>query len=582
MSDNNKYSVEDFWPDAEKLLDDHFNKIPFWKRYLKHFLITFSVVAVAISVFLCNYSALETSKTTQEINVFNADDTTQDIYLEEQLSPSSQENSNDTPINPSDNSSYTESLTTRNKNNSEDQTPQNAIQTDIIKTDNQAKSADLDVSSKDDLRAKTFENINASSSSSNESSGKAINANQEVEDSSTPIITAESPSNEGNSFQLNSGITSPEPKQSIKETENANVNSSENSYSSADVVADEVTFVQDAHELSNNTIKEIPSVKSMEDSDSNKSELISIPLFTKRLNIETLKSQSFNEFLNAESLSSSELSLEHSEIILPKNKRKNISMRYELNASAFYLSKKLTSGSYFYEYVDRRNAEEGNLISMSYGLGAEIQINRFGIFTGIDVMNYGEKITYQNWLYGNVDQVSENEVYISDSILTPYYNYIQGNEYEFFETTYQTDTLITYDTSQVQAQVAGDVTNVNTSTRLSYIEIPLGLSYSIPLNGRFKVGLRAGMSIGFLRELKGYYIDPLLTEFIEIKDLSIVNSTIFNSRLAVDLNYYLRPGLSVFVRPEWRSNLNSVFIKNVDISQRYNAVGITFGVSKSF
>lgn len=587
MSDNNKYSVEDFWPDAEKLLDDHFNRIPFWKRNLKHLLITFTVVAVAISVFLYNYSPLNTSQNTQEINALNADKNTQGINKENKISLSSHAYSNSISGNPAQGSSHANNSLTKNDNNLEIEIAQNSNQTELTKLDNQASdydsSAGHKVSSAINSDNKTLESINSLSSTSNESSSKAISATQNIKEDNSWIVATESSSIVGNNSYLNLDDSSSETKLNTKETEKSNTNSSININSSEDVVADEANIIQKVKDFSNNSIKDIPSSNSIDDSESNNALLSNNQLKASvfDVNFEKLESHSFNELLGVYGLNSSEFPLKHSELILPKNKRKNISMRYELNASVFYLSKKLTSGS-FDEYVDRRNAEEDNLLNMSYGLGAEIQINRFGIFTGVDVMNYGEKITYQNWLYGDVNQVLENEEYISDSALTPYYNYIQGNEYEFFETTYQTDTLITYDTSQVQGQIAGDVTHVNTSTRLSYIEIPLGLSYSLPLNGRLKVGLRAGMSIGFLRELKGYYIDPLLTEFTEIKDLSIVNSTILNSRLAVDLNYYLRPGLSVFARPEWRSNLNSMLSKDFDISQRYNAVGVTFGVSKSF
>ncbi len=263
-----------------------------------------------------------------------------------------------------------------------------------------------------------------------------------------------------------------------------------------------------------------------------------------------------------------------------KNHRKNV-FQYELSTSVFYVNKKLSANQYK-EYESRREAEENSTWFVSYGFGVKYRLNNWTINSGLELNQYGEKTNYNAYLKGDVISVSNYNSLVFDTLLTPYNSYIQGNEYQNYNTEYFTDTILVFDTTSVEGEVEANSSEFNSKTMLSYVEIPLSISYEIPLSGRLTAGIHAGASLGFLRERRGYYLDPQLFEFVDLRDVQTFNSMMINARAGLDLNYYLSPGLAIFTRTEYRGSLKSVFDKASGINQRYLSYGLTLGVSKTF
>jgi hypothetical protein len=114
------------------------------------------------------------------------------------------------------------------------------------------------------------------------------------------------------------------------------------------------------------------------------------------------------------------------------------------------------------------------------------------------------------------------------------------------------------------------------------VEIPLVLHYDLIQKRKFSAGIQTGVSLGILQQKRGYYLDAQLSEFTNLKDSKDFNQLVWNARVGLDIRYYFHPATSVFLRPEFRTNLQSIFTPATGINQRYQSLGLAIGISKSF
>jgi hypothetical protein len=262
-------------------------------------------------------------------------------------------------------------------------------------------------------------------------------------------------------------------------------------------------------------------------------------------------------------------------------KAKKFAFSYQAGFGMYSVNKYL-SATNMDAYINRRNAEESKAVFASYQVGIQVQMKRWGLSSGLEYSSYGEKIQYNNWLNGFQNSVQTNTNYQIDSSFYTHYYYIRGNEFSYTSLVEQTDTLITYDTTQIAGKITADVSKVNSRTQFSYVEIPLVLHYDLIQKRKISFGVQTGISLGILQQKRGYYLDAQLSEFTNLKDSKDFSQLVWNARVGLNLHYYFKPATSVFLRPEFRTNLQSIFTPTTGINQRYQSLGLTIGISKSF
>jgi outer membrane protein W len=65
--------------------------------------------------------------------------------------------------------------------------------------------------------------------------------------------------------------------------------------------------------------------------------------------------------------------------------------------------------------------------------------------------------------------------------------------------------------------------------------------------------------------------------FVEMEEIEL-NDHMFNYLLQLGFSYHLTPEWSLNISPWYKHNLNSVFNNNYPVDQRFNTIGINFGL----
>jgi len=581
MNENEKYKIEDFWPDAEKMLDQHFeSKKGFGLKFGLISLLVLMVSGISAWYFLSiassdmNTLAVETktkmeantssSKTNTNLtsNTLNKSATANKIAVETTSNslPKSTENSEKKSIE----NIETKSVINSNKLTQKKQA--NTNESGVFKTSKETK------------------NTNATGSLNNVNKTKTITPFLNGVGSSASTITAdESSSKEGNL------------KTTFPKSSKTNTNQKESNLASSAVA---VNVINENKEVSkgefknenkgfNKEAKNENYTASKKTTSKNKSINKQVPI-----NVTSEESILINETVWLSPLkpnlsidytipfTAKPIALDKDFAGLPKTNKKQI-ISYQIGAGLFNVSKTL-SASTNQNYIDRRNAEEKSANYVSWMLGAKVQYQRFAINTGVELSKYGEKVTYSNWLFGNTSNITNSYYYSADSVTTVSNYYIQGNEYDQTNTQTTIDSTLVSDTTNVYGQKNADVSGINSKTMISYIEIPLVIEYEAIKTKRFSVAVRTGVSVGFMSQKRGFYLDKTQEEFRDLNNLATFRSTVWNTRIGADFNYFIVPKTSVFIRPEYRTNLQSIFKTEAGIQQKYRAFGVMIGLSKSF
>ena len=231
------------------------------------------------------------------------------------------------------------------------------------------------------------------------------------------------------------------------------------------------------------------------------------------------------------------------------------------------------------EYVSRREKEEKNILAHGFGINVSMSRNNFSYGTGIEYSYFGEKNSY--------DAYSRQTQYIQSGSWQTYTHvvtdidtaYISGLQWfletqvsqldSTYETRIDTNYINKYDPS---------ISDRNSVNKIQYIEIPLMLSYRIPIN-KFDIGISVGISPVWIFSQRGHYLKQDLGGVESIRETKPFNSFLINGRLGLDVSYHLSPRIRIFVSPAWKTNLSSITKSNQGFSQKYSALGLQLGAA---
>ncbi|MBL4625477.1 MAG: hypothetical protein JKY42_10105, partial [Flavobacteriales bacterium] len=337
--------------------------------------------------------------------------------------------------------------------------------------------------------------------------------------------------------------------------------------------------------------------------------------------LETSEELSLMKLLETAQLSN-EINFLHPEEDFIEGGKNPIKFELGIYGGVMYVGKYLKSSSTL-SYVERRQNEEIGKLSFNSGLDLNLKYGKFLISTGVNYHQQGEVTNYSNeyekWVVTrlidynvidnsfwqlntssftiitddnftvNVDTVltyydETNSTYVIDTVSFQSYeiNNIGTQQFNLVDSTYvvQLDSTanVTLDSSIVLVTDA-KTPQQKTTTRFSYIEIPVLIGIEMPVN-RLTLSVRTGVGVGMLTKHEAKY---LISDYTapQLVDKSQVNQLMINYLLRLGVRYSINENLAISCEPFYRLNLSNV-MNSTDLSQKYWNAGLNVGVVYGF
>ena len=238
-----------------------------------------------------------------------------------------------------------------------------------------------------------------------------------------------------------------------------------------------------------------------------------------------------------------------------------------------FISKELTSGlPEFSKMISQRNELESNKTAFSLGLEFETRYRGFSFTTGINRMSWGENVNYIS---------SPETLVVTD---TTYIEIIDNSYWEVipvdsnnFDSIYivEIDTNIVQFTDTLLYEPSDKLGQANGKTKITYVEIPILVGYEFYFD-KLILAIKGGVSVGFLTQTSGFYLNESATDLIPINTQhAVLKKTLWNLELGLGVGYKFYPKFDVFLNTGYKMNLNSVF-SDPGVIQKYKA--ITLGI----
>ena len=212
-------------------------------------------------------------------------------------------------------------------------------------------------------------------------------------------------------------------------------------------------------------------------------------------------------------------------------------------------------------------SKEDEKPALSYTAGLELGYGLKNIFaqTGLNYSDYRSKslidliVTESKW----------TDVITKDS--TWWYRDSMGKDY------------FKYNFDTVQNLTTNDTTITHSSTNsMRYIEIPILIGYRF-YGKRISCALSGGISFGYLISSGGQTLNPDLKSLSantpsDIPFRQWTENLIFRAEVA----YLFKQNFSVFIRPGFKYNLNSVFEEHYPVQKSFYAIDLHLGLRYNF
>ena len=247
-----------------------------------------------------------------------------------------------------------------------------------------------------------------------------------------------------------------------------------------------------------------------------------------------------------------------------------------IQGGAMFITKTLSSTSS--EYAARRKSEERKVWKPVAAVNVTFKRGNWGISTGIDYAEYGERTTYQPWKYGferyEEHQWNRSTIAQTQTIIT----YYQGNPYNQIVTHYLKDSSLVINQNVRQTKLL-DSTMVQNwqQTQFAYVEIPLMVDYGFTF-GKWEAGLQAGGAFGWNTKREGRYLNTSQTGLEDISRVDYITPWNLSGRAGFRFGYALTPSMSITLNPQWRTQFISVTGSGQGINQRYSSWGVMAGL----
>jgi hypothetical protein len=260
-----------------------------------------------------------------------------------------------------------------------------------------------------------------------------------------------------------------------------------------------------------------------------------------------------------------------------KNKQSNFSI--EIYSGIQQNTKRISANQLLTEYADIRNTAEKKINTTYFGFNVSLQRKRLVIQSGIAYHLIGENNQYDakskqwikndenEWEYYNKQIVKIDTVYHFGIVS---YNQTIVNAKD--------STLLTKYDSVFVYHNDSNMINANGKTKISYLELPLLLGYQFN-SGKFSITPMAGITMGYLLQSNGSYINKSITGIETIHEGKILNAYAFNYLFKLQVAYQFTSHWMVSLLPQYKSNIISVSPKSSGINTKYRSLGASIGLA---
>lgn len=287
------------------------------------------------------------------------------------------------------------------------------------------------------------------------------------------------------------------------------------------------------------------------------------------------------DHINSEVLySEQEMALVNSDFKPSGNYRSgHISIQANIYGGFNYVSKSLSAPEEWQNYLQHRENEEENIITPAFGIALSASMSKLSVSLGAEYTVYGEETNY--YPYSLQNSVIENGNW---NIYNVSYTdidtaYVIGNQYLLESQQIRLDSMYNSNLDTIEEykydQAIAEKNGVN---RITYIEMPVMFSYNL-VRGRAGVGISVGVAPGWLTSRSGYYLRTDGRGVESLEEIQSFRKFMLNGRAGIDLYYRMNARMSFTLRPQMKTNLNSIFEDSYGVKQKYTSTGVLFGVS---
>lgn len=234
------------------------------------------------------------------------------------------------------------------------------------------------------------------------------------------------------------------------------------------------------------------------------------------------------------------------------------------------------------KWFDRRDREEEPAILPAFGISVAASVKAFSISVGIEYAAWGEKANYSPYsLQQKITETGNWQTY-NYTIIDTDTAYIWGNQY-FLHTSEQHEdsNYVTHQDTSLQNAYDASLDAARGTNKFWYVEVPVEIRYR-HMFGKFGLGASAGISPAWLSRKSGSYVKQDLTGAQSVQEAGTLNTFLLNGRLSVDVYYSISPSLSIVLRPQLKSNLQSLYTSSSGFRQRYTGTGLLVGLNYTF
>lgn len=259
--------------------------------------------------------------------------------------------------------------------------------------------------------------------------------------------------------------------------------------------------------------------------------------------------------------------------------RTHVSWEATVYGAAHFVNKTISISNDWNSYLQHRKNEEEAIMTPSLGLALTANHNSLSFSIGAEFSSYGEKTNY--FPYSNQQVITDNSSWntFTIDVIDIDTAYIWGNQ-RLIETIYQQlDSTFVFEQDTLEEFMYDKkIAETNGINRFYYVEVPVEVSYIIS-KGKAGFGVSGGLSPGWMVHQKGYYIRPDEKGVDALTEIKSFKKFMVNARLSVDFYYRLGGRTKLVIRPQFKTNLNSIFKDDFAVKQKYYSTGLMFGVS---
>lgn len=226
------------------------------------------------------------------------------------------------------------------------------------------------------------------------------------------------------------------------------------------------------------------------------------------------------------------------------------------------------------EYIKRRKDNTSNGMITETGLLANAYYGKWSMSTGAVAGSYRSQTHYE--FRSTLTTYDSNYIKYLDSFIVRIDS--NGGRYDTTWFRYVKDTVLVDSHSTVLRDSGQE--SLNGKVLYRYVEIPLMFTREFPLNNRTTGFIRSGVSVGILRSVSGYQVDPISNKMTAIRQKSF-RKTFYFATMGGGVAYEMNPSLSIYAEGVIKWNITDLLVSS-EYSQRLNGYGIRLGLNYRF